>query len=562
MTSTVVSVAVNLIIPLQTSRVIDDGIIPRDSGLVVRTVAVMVALILFGMVASAFSSVMAVRFAFHTVSDLRRDLYNHTQDFSYGNLDRVSTGEILVRLTSDIAKVLNMITMGVSIVAQTPLMFIGALIAILALDASLAVVLLFMVPAIALAVWYVLTRSGPLYEAVQGRLDRLNTVLQENIGGTEVVKAFVRQDHEIERFDEVAQGLGREATSVNQLVASLFPTLITISSFGVAGVIWLGGYNVIDGSLSEGNLVAFISYLGLVSFPLIMFSFVQPMLSAAGASMVRITDVLAQPPSVSEAQKPIDLRAQSKPGDVRFTNVSFRYKGKSDGSGAAEALHSINLHIPHGTTVAILGATGSGKSTLVNLIPRLYDATAGRVEVGGVDVRDLAKSSLRQSIGIALQEPQLFSGTVRENLRYGRPNCSDSEIVAAAQAAQAHEFIMEMPGGYDAEIAQGGANLSGGQRQRLSIARTLVVDPRILILDDSTSAVDLDTEAKIQDALRVFTDRTVIFVAQRISTALGADWIIVLDCGEVKAVGTHDELLNSSPIYTEIYRSQLGEPAR
>lgn len=562
MVSTVVSVGVNLIIPLQTARVIDDGILARDGALVRQTILIMVGLILFGMVASAFSSIMAVRFAFHTVSDLRRDLYNHTQDFSYANLDRLSTGEILIRLTSDIAKVLNMMTMGVSIIAQTPLMFFGALLAIVILDASLAVVLLFMIPTIGLVVWYVLSRSGALYGAVQSRLDRLNTVLQENIQGIEVVKAFVRQDFEIERFDNVADDLAKQATTVNQLVASLFPTLIIISSFGVAGVVWLGGNNVIDGRLSEGNLVAFISYLSLISFPLIMFAFVQPMLSAAGASMVRITDVLSQDPDVRRADEPLDLAESDNRGDICFTDVSFSYRGVDSESCEVPALENVSLHIPHGTTVAILGATGSGKSTLVHLIPRLYDATSGTVEVGGVNVRRLSKTSLRRSVGIALQEPQLFTGSVMENLRYGRPDATDAEVIAAAKAAQADEFITEMEAGYDSRIEQGGANLSGGQRQRISIARTLLVDPAILILDDSTSAVDLDTEAHIQDALRAYKDRTVVLVAQRISTALGADWIVVLDRGHIKAIGTHDELLGTSEIYTEIYRSQLGEPAR
>ncbi len=561
MASTLVSVAVNLIIPLQTSRVIDDGIVPDDRGLVARTILLMVGLIVFGMVASGLSSIMAVRFAFNTVSDLRRDLYSHTQDFSYANLDKVSTGEILVRLTSDMSKVLNMMTMGLSLVAQTPLMFFGALLAIVALDASLSVVLLFMIPAIGLVVWYVLTRSGALYEAVQSRLDRMNTVLQENIQGIEVVKAFVRQEYEIDRFDDVADDLAAQATTVNQLVASLFPTLITISSFGVAGVIWLGGYNVIDGDLSAGNLVAFISYLGLVSFPLIMFAFVQPMLSAAGASMVRITAVLDQPAAVTEAQNPVTLEAVARPGDVRFENVCFRYEGQADSAAPDEALSGVNLDIPQGRTVAILGATGSGKSTLVNLIPRLYDATRGTVSVGGVDVKQLSKQSLRRNVGIALQEPQLFAGSVMDNLRYGRPEASDAEVFAAAKAAQADAFIREMSDGYRSKVEQSGSNFSGGQRQRMSIARTLVTDPNILILDDSTSAVDLDTEARIQEALRVFEDRTVILVAQRISTALGADWIVVLDRGQVRAVGTHDELIASSEIYSEIYRSQLGEPA-
>ncbi len=553
------SVLINLSIPLQTSRVIDEGILNDDPRLVRNVVITMVVLIIGGMVLSAFASAMAVQLAFNTVTDLRRDLYDHTQAFSFGNLDRLSSGEILTRLTSDITKVTMVLTMGLSFMAQTPVMFIGALLAIVAIDASLVVIVILMVPVIGIVVWYTLARSGALYDAVQTRLDRLNTVLQENIEGTEVVKSFVRQDHETTRFEVVADDLADQATIVNQLVAALMPTLILISSLGIAAVVWLGGNNVIGGSLSEGDLVAFISYMAMVAMPMMMFAFLQPIVSAAGASMARIEQVLLEEPEVPDAVHGIDVSIQPTPGSIEFRNVSFRYR-PVDGAVIENALTDVNIKIEQGTTVAILGATGSGKSTLVNLIPRFYDVTRGVVLVGGVDVRELSKHSLRQNVGIALQQPRLFCGTVMENLRYARPTATDAAIFAAARTAQAHEFISAMPDGYESRIEQGGANLSGGQRQRISIARTLVVDPAILILDDSTSAVDLETEAHIQAALAAFTDRTVVLVAQRISTALGADEIIVLDEGCVCAHGTHDELLATSIIYQEIFRSQLGEP--
>ncbi len=556
---TLVSVGINLLIPLQTSRVIDEGIVENDPALVRDVALTMVFLIVAGMVMSAFASAMAVRMAFNAITDLRRDLYDTTQSFSFGNLDRLSSGEVLTRLTSDMQKVLQVLTMGLSLLAQTPIMFVGALVAILAIDASLTVIVLFMVPVIGVVVWYVLGRSGVLYDAVQSRLDRLNTVLQENIQGTEVVKAFVRQDHQTERFDTVADDLADQAITVNQLVASLFPTLIAISSFGVAAVLWLGGNNVIDGTLSDGNLVAFISYMAMVAMPMMMFAFIQPVLSAAGASMSRIDEVLSQVPDVADAIDGIDLGASSSdPGAISFEGVCFRYESADSSQALEPALQDINLEIPSGSTIAILGATGSGKSTLVNLIPRLYDATTGTVRVGGIDVKELSKSSLRRQIGIALQSPQLFSGSVMDNLRYGRPEATDEEVVAAAKIAQAHEFITALPQQYNAPIEQGGANLSGGQRQRMSIARTLVIDPTILILDDSTSALDLETEAKLQDALTVFEGRTIVLVAQRISTALGADEIVVLEDGRIAACGTHEQLLEASELYQEIYRSQLG----
>lgn len=557
--ASVFGVVINLTIPLLTSRIIDNGISKNDSSLVLSTALLMIGLIILGMAASAAASLLGVRFAFHTITDLRRDLYSHVQHLSFGNLDRLTSGEILTRLTSDITKVTTLLSIGVSFVVQIPISFIGALVAIVLIDASLVPIVFVMVPVIALLVWYVIVRSNVLYDAVQGRLDRLNTVLQENIQGTEVIKAFVRQDHEVDRFDNAATDLADEATTVNQLIAALFPSLILLSSLGIAAVLWIGGGNVIDGNLSEGDLVAFIQFMAFVAMPMMFFAFLQPLLSSAGASMKRIAEVTNQQADVVVAEDGSNLPTHDGPLDIEFDDVSFHYRS---GTALNECvLRNISLTIPGGTTVAILGATGSGKSTLVNLIPRFYEASYGSVRVGGIDVRELNKSSLRSNIGIALQEPYLFSGTVADNLRFGRPSASDPEIIAAAKAAQAHDFIVAMDEGYEATIEQGGSNLSGGQRQRLAIARTLAVDPKVLIFDDSTSAVDLETEAKIQGVFDSLDDVTVILVAQRISTALGADVIVLLEDGEIAAQGTHEHLLTSSPIYQEIYRSQLGEPA-
>lgn len=559
LTASLVSVLISLSIPLLTSRIIDEGISTDDSDLVIRTAFVMVGLIIAGMASSAVASLLGVRLAFNTITDLRRDLYSHVQHLSFGNLDRLTSGEILTRLTSDMTKVTTLLSIGVSFVAQIPFMFIGALVAIVVIDVSLVPIVLVMLPIIGLLVWYVIIRSNVLYDALQSRLDRLNTVLQENIQGAEVIKAFVRQDHEIERFDQAATDLAEEATTVNQLVASLFPTLITISAMGISAVLWIGGGNVIDGTLSKGDLVAFIQFMSLIAMPMMFFAFLQPMISAAAASMARIGEVLDAEPDVRVARSGVELDTDNSSLDVEFDNVSFQYNGATE-LGADCALRDVSLRIPGGTTVAILGATGSGKSTLVNLIPRFYDATYGTVRVGGIDVRELTKSSLRGNIGIALQQPYLFSGTVTESLRFGRPDATDEEVIDAAKAAQAHDFIMEMPDGYDSKIEQGGSNLSGGQRQRMTIARTLVVEPKILIFDDSTSAVDLETEARIQEVFENLDGVTVILVAQRISTALGADEIVVLDDGGVAAHGTHTDLLESCDLYQQIYRSQLGEP--
>lgn len=518
----------------------------------------MIGLIIASMASSAVSSLLGVRFAFHTITDLRRNLYSHVQHLSFGNLDRLTSGEILTRLTSDVTKVTSLLSIVVSFVVQIPVSFVGALVAIVLIDISLVPIVFVMVPVIGILVWYVIVRSNVLYDRLQGRLDRLNTVLQENIQGAEVIKAFVRQDYEVARFDGAAGDLADDATLVNQLVASLFPTLILLSSLGIAAVLWIGGGNVIDGDLSQGELVAFIQFMAFIAMPMMFFAFLQPLLSAAGASMKRIAEVTNEHADVVDAEDGKNLPTTSGPLDISFENVYFHYR--ADTARLDCVIRAIDLHIPGGTTIAILGATGSGKSTLVNLIPRFYDASHGCVRVGGIDVRELNKSSLRHNVGIALQEPYLFSGSVADNLRFGRPDATDAEIIAAATAAQAHDFIVAMEDGYESIIEQGGANLSGGQRQRIAIARTLVVDPKVLIFDDSTSAVDLETEAKIQEIFDSLVDVTVILVAQRISTALGADAIVLLDDGEIAAQGTHVELLSTSPIYQEIYRSQLGEP--
>ena len=557
----IVSVFINLSIPLLTSRIIDDGIAQDDGSFVARLALTMIGLIVAGMAASAVASLMGVRLAFNTITDLRRDVYAKTQTFSFGNLDQLTSGEVLTRLSSDMTKVTMLLSMGLSFIAQIPIMFIGARGALVLIDASLVVIVLVMIPVIGILVGYTISQSNVLYDAVQRRIDRLNTVLQENIQGAEVIKAFVRQNHETERFNDVADDLADQATKVNQLVASLFPTLIVISAMGISAVLWLGGGNVINGTLSDGQLVAFISYMALVSMPMMMFAFLQPMISAASASMARINEILETIPAISFVPDGINLADQPKPGDIEFEDVSFRYSSNDNSPDTGMALHNVSVKIQAGTTVAILGATGSGKSTLVHLIPRLYDTSGGTVRVGGIDVRELTKSSLRSNIGIALQQPELFSGSVSDNLRFGRPEATDEQIIAAATAAQAHDFITAMPNGYDSVIQQSGTNLSGGQRQRLAIARTLLLEPAILILDDSTSAVDLETEAHIQMAFDELANTTVVLVAQRISTALGADEIIVLDQGRIIAHGSHDQLLATSDIYQDIYRSQLGEPA-
>lgn len=551
--ATVTVVGINVAIPLLTARIIDDGIAADNLGVVTSTTLLMLTLVVAAIGFSIAASILGVRVAFGVEADLRADLYRHIQTLSFANLDEIETGELLVRLTSDITKVRQVYAFGLSFLAQAPLAFIGSMLAMLALDVQMAAIMVVLLPITSLITWYVARRSDVLYELVQNKLDRLNTVLRENLAGAEVVKAFVREDHEARRFRAVNQDLTDYATRVNQLVAALFPALLGVMNLGVAAVIWIGGIAVIEGRMTEGNLVAFINYLLATTFPIVMFAFIQPMLSAAGASARRINRVLRTKPAVVAHPDPTTLGTRR--GHVRFEDVTFGYGGQEP------VLEGVNLDIQAGKTVAVLGATGSGKSTLVNLIPRFYDVTGGRVTIDGVDVRQLSKDELRRNIGVSLQRAVLFSGTIRDNIRYGRPEADQDEVELAARAAQAHEFVSELEDGYDTMLEQGGSNLSGGQRQRLAIARALLVDPVILILDDSTSAVDVETESFIQDAMaRLARDRTTVLVAQRISTALGADEIVVLDEGQVVACGPHQDLIRSSELYRDIFRSQLGEP--
>jgi ATP-binding cassette subfamily B protein len=391
-----------------------------------------------------------------------------------------------------------------------------------------------------------------MFMKVQTKLDRLNSVLQENLSGVRVVKAFVRQKHESERFDSANTDLMNQAISVNRFMMFLMPALFVLINLGVLAVLYFGGLQVIAGTFTVGEILAFSNYLLSSMFPLIFLSIMASQASAAIASGNRIYEVIDSEPMVQN--KPNAKVLSDVTGQVAFEDVSFSYA-----KGGEPVLNSVSFTATPGQVVALLGATGSGKSTLINLIPRFYDANSGRVTVDGVDVKDVTLESLRKHIGIALQEPVLFSGLIRDNIKYGRPDATYEEVVEAAKAAQAHEFILSLPKGYDTEVGERGVGLSGGQKQRISIARAILVKPKILILDDSTSSVDVETEALIQQALEtVMKGRTSFIIAQRISSVLKADKILVLDRGKIVAEGNHKELMEKSPIYREIFNSQLG----
>jgi ATP-binding cassette subfamily B protein len=414
--------------------------------------------------------------------------------------------------------------------------------------------MLVLLPCAGVLIGIVMKLARPLFTVVQQKLGALNTIVQENLSGVGVVKAFVREEFENARFQESNVNYMMENIRVGRLMAIALPVLTVLTNLGIVAVIWLGGRDVIGGRLSIGELIAFNNYLMIGMTPLLLLGNMLTMVSRAEASAERFFEVLDTEPLVRSASSP--YAAETKAAQVIFEDVSFHY----DGDGGKEVLDRLSFGVEPGQRVALLGATGSGKSTLVHLIPRFYDVTFGQIQINGVDVREWALDALRARIGVVLQQTTLFSGTVRENIAYGRPEASLEEIVDAAKAAQAHEFITAMPDGYDSVVEARGANLSGGQRQRMAIARALLIAPGILILDDSTSSVDLETECKIQEGLnRLMAGRTTFIVAQRINSVLSADQIIVLDAGRIAAQGTHQELLKNSPIYQEIYCSQLGD---
>ena len=547
-------VVADLLIPRLTQRVIDQGIARQDVGMILTTSLLMLGAAALSALFAIGNTLLSVRVAQSASADLRSAIVRKVQTFSFGNLNRIQTGQLLVRATSDVNAVQLIVQMSLRMFTRAPLWMLGSVFMLITTSTQLASLMLALIPAILGIIWFFLTTARPLFLSVQEKLDRLNQVLQENLAGVRVVKAFVRVEHENARFDQANIGLTDDNIKVMQLIAVLIPTMLVLVNLAVVGVVWFGGKLAIAGDFTVGEIVASINYMGYSLFPMMMLGGMIGPLSAADASAARIWEVLDSTPDVQN--RPQARALPDVTGRVAFENVTFSYNAHDH----EPVLKDVNLVAEPGQTVAILGATGSGKSSLIHLIPRFYDVEAGRVTLDGVDVRDIPLDALRTQIGVALQETVLFSGTVRDNIRYGRPAATDEEVIAAAKAAQAHDFITAFPDGYDTFVGQRGVNLSGGQKQRIAIARALLVQPEVLILDDSTSAVDVETEAKIQTALdELMVGRTNFVIAQRISTVLNADKIVVLDQGQIAAEGTHAELMVSSPIYREIYESQLGD---
>lgn len=564
-----VEVYMDLLQPKLMADIVNDGVMAGNLAHIQKMGLLMLGAALIGLIGgvgcSVYSSIASQQFG----ADLRKDLFLKVQSFSFRNLDQFNAGSLVTRLTNDVVQLQNLVQMTLRILVRAPFLAIGSLIMAIVISPRLALILAVAIPLLFASLYFVIRKGFPVFSLVQKKLDKVNTVLQENLAGIRVVKAFVRAPYEGSRFGKTNDDYRDTAIRAARIVALIMPVMMVLMNVSTVAVLWYGGGQVWAGSLKVGDLIAFINYVTQVLFSLLMVGMTLMNVSRAKASADRVNEVLDTEPEIANREHA--LLSAINLGKVEFEHVSFAYSSErsttdqaaeqaGNQGGADNVLTDVSFTAEPGQTVAILGATGSGKSSLVSLIPRLYDVTQGHVRIDGTDVRDMELQHLRSRIGMVLQEAILFTGTIRDNIRFGKPDATQEEVEAAAWAAQAHDFIAKLPEGYDTVLGQRGVNLSGGQKQRLSIARALLIRPQILILDDSTSAVDLGTESRIQKALKELMKHSTCFlIAQRISSVLEADKILVLEDGQIVSAGTHSELMKTSSVYQDIYRSQLGK---
>ena len=550
-------VVMEVLIPFLMADLIDYGIDAGQMSVVVKMgVALLISAfisLVFGVLAGRSAANASAGFA----KNMRKDMFYNVQTFSFSNIDKFSTSSIITRLTTDVTNVQNSFQMVLRMAARSPIMLAFSLIAAFSIDAKLSLIFLAAIPILSLGLYLIISKAYPVFQRVFKKYDRLNNIVQENLAGIRVVKSYIREGYEKEKFKEISKEIYDDFSEAEKTLAFNMPlvqflmyaSMILLSWFGARAIIASGNNPAIG--LSTGQLMSLITYTMQILMSLMMFSFVLVMITISRASIERISELLDEESDLKNTETPIH---EIKDGSIVFENVQFSYSKDAD----KLCLNDINLSIESGETVGILGGTGSSKTTLIQLIPRLYDTTKGTVRVGGLDVKHYDLKTLRDQVAVVLQKNVLFSGTIKENLRWGNENATDEELVEACKLAQAHEFVQDFKNGYDTYIEQGGSNVSGGQKQRLSIARALLKNPKILILDDSTSAVDTKTDSLIRQAfIEKIPDTTKLIIAQRVASVKDADTIIVMEDGEIAGIGNHDTLLATNAIYKEVYESQV-----
>jgi ATP-binding cassette subfamily B protein len=541
-----------IILPKLTSMIINNGVAGRDIGYIMHIGAVMIGIAVFMAVGGIGGAYFSAKASICFSTDLRRDIFHKVQQFSFKNIDEFSTGSLITRLTNDIQQIQNVIMMSLRLLFRAPGMLIGGLIMAYLMNSQLVMILLVVIPLLIIAIAIILITAYPRFQAMQKKIDRLNSGIQEALTNVRVIKSFVREDHEEERFKATNRDLKEGSLAAMQVVVTALPIMMLAMNITTIAVVWYGGNLIIAGKMPVGDLTAFTIYIIQILMSLMMLSMVFLQASRAMASLKRVNEILNTEIDLTD-EEAAQKTATVKKGKVEFCDVSFQYlKGKED-----MVLKKINFTAEPGETIGIIGSTGSGKTSLVQLIPRLYDADAGKVMVDGIDVKDYSLRNLRESVAMVLQQNVLFSGTIEENLLWGDETASTEDVIQMAESAQANGFVTSFKDGYQTDLGQGGSNVSGGQKQRLCIARALLKRPRILILDDSTSAVDTATEAKIRECFQTTLKETTKFIiAQRIGSVEMADKIIVLDEGEIVGMGSHEDLMKNCEAYQEIYYSQ------
>ncbi|WP_315116429.1 ABC transporter ATP-binding protein [uncultured Clostridium sp.] len=542
-----------LYLPTLMSDIVNKGIVSGDTNYILKIGGIMLIVAAGGTICTIVASFLSSKIAMGFGKILRNNIFSRVESYSLQEFDKIGTSSLITRTTNDITQIQQVVIIILRIMISAPMMCIGGIIMAVSKDATLSLVIVAAVPIIAGTIFIVVRKGIPLFKVMQTKLDKLNLVLRENLIGIRVIRAFNRNDHEKKRFDEANLDLTNTAIKVNKIMAAMMPTMMLLLNFTTIAIIWFGGIRIDRGYMQVGDLMAFIQYVMQIMFSLIMVSMMFVLIPRASASATRINEVLDMIPQINDPEEIVS--ANSKRGYVEFKDVAFSYSGAEQ-----PAIKNISFSAKPGEVTAIIGGTGSGKSALINLIPRFYDVDRGSILVNGVDIKEMSQEELRAKIGFVPQKAVLFSGTIEENIKYGKEDATREEILHASEIAQATEFISNMKDGLDSMIAQGGTNVSGGQKQRLSIARALVRKPEIYIFDDSFSALDFKTDAKLRAALKSETkDSTMIIVAQRVSTVMNADRIIVLDNGEIAGMGRHKELLNNCEVYREIVSSQLSE---